>query len=311
MKRFFLINPTSGTGLKKISLYEMRRFFLKKDGEFNFYISKSSKDLIEKTKEIARNKNIEQLISVGGDGTLNTILQGLFENDSLINPDLKIAVGKMGSGSDFFKTLIYPNKKCDWKSLVLDHNITPVDVGKITLHDKISNNSFSRYFINMVTVGVSADITFDKSRMPKFLPGIFKYLFPTIKNLLLQKGQITTISTQNNHSTNKLMSLFICNGKFAGGGMMFGKDAIINDGKLLVTTMKPMSIATMITRLKSLYQGNISHYPEIDQTSHVTLEFNCAYKFNVEIDGEFIGDYNFKASLLKNALNICVPMTVR
>ena len=52
-------------------------------------------------RECMANEKVKKIISVGGDGTNNEIINGLFQEKKILRKDISFGILPMGTGSDF------------------------------------------------------------------------------------------------------------------------------------------------------------------------------------------------------------------
>ena len=96
----------------------------------------------------------QKIIGVGGDGTINEIVNGFFEDNHLINPDAILSIIMTGTGSDFRKTVGVSkdiNKAIDQLAF---GTIKKIDVGKLT-YTSLDNQEKTTYFDNIASFGMS------------------------------------------------------------------------------------------------------------------------------------------------------------
>ena len=113
MKRFFVINPNAGAGMSPRAIERLEHYFRHRANSFDAVVSQSRDDVIHRTRQALR-QGMEQIVAVGGDGTVNAVANGFFEKDELVHPAACLAVAKAGSGSDYFRGLT-KTKRHDWR----------------------------------------------------------------------------------------------------------------------------------------------------------------------------------------------------
>jgi hypothetical protein len=138
MKRIFIVNPNSGGG-KALKVVENIKKICEEDNlEYEIFFTDGPNDATRIAKKFSFSSNI--IYSVGGDGTLNEVVNGIVGTKNMLG------IIPCGSGNDFYKTL---DK--------IDDELPLVDVGKI-------NN---KYFINIVSIGIDAEVANNVSLMKK------------------------------------------------------------------------------------------------------------------------------------------------
>ena len=97
-------------------------------------------------------KKVDVVVAVGGDGTLNEVLNGIMR----VSANVILALIPMGTANDFSKT-IGVNKNVDqFISLIKNNMIRTIDIGKVTCLNK--GGEIERYFINIADAGLGGQI---------------------------------------------------------------------------------------------------------------------------------------------------------
>ncbi len=212
------------------------------------------------------------IYSVGGDGTLNNII------NCIANTDMKLNVIPVGTGNDFYKSLNnYKNSK--------------IDLGKVN----------DKYFINVASFGIDAEIANTANKLKlKNIKGKFVYSFSIIKNYFPYKSINVDIN-----NVNKLITILtICNGSYYGGGYNIAPTAELNDGLFdvyLVENLNKIEILKLMLKLikvEHINDPNVKFYKTDCINIESPLEINC------NLDGEIIKGKKFDFSINKNAISL-------
>ena len=138
MKHVFIVNPVSGRGKAlKVSL-GIKKICEEEKLDYEIHYTNGPKDATRIAKEVKGSKNI--IYSVGGDGTLNEVLNGVIGTKNML------AVIPAGSGNDFYRTLSK-----------MDDEMPLIDVGKVN----------GKYFLNVVSIGIDAEVAKNAEVMKK------------------------------------------------------------------------------------------------------------------------------------------------
>src|SRR5262245_41362056 len=76
-------------------------------------------------------RGAETIIAVGGDGTINEVVNGFFEQDKLISDRVALGIVPHGTGSDFIKMLRLPEETRDVASLIERKSSRPIDLLRV------------------------------------------------------------------------------------------------------------------------------------------------------------------------------------
>ncbi len=244
-------------------------------------------------------------IAVGGDGTLNEMVNGIFSQTEIETSAFQIGMIPVGTGNDWCRMFNIPinyQKAVD----IIVKNITFIqDIGKVSF--QMDHETKERYFINVTGLGYDALVARKtNAEKVKGKGSKLSYFLNIFTSLFYYKDeQIRIIADDKEINTIFFsMSVGIC--KYNGGGMMQLPNAVADDGLLDVTIIKKVSKFDLIKSIKKLYDGSITTHPKVIsfQTSKVTV--NSDNKIYIEADGESLGHGPFVFSLLPKALKVIV-----
>ena len=298
---YIIINPTSGNAAaskkwKKIvtnlNLCKISYFFI-----FSEY-----KDHEEMLVNTAIQQGYRKFISVGGDGTLHHIVNGIMTQKHVELSELKIAVIPIGTGNDWVKTYKIPKNIKKAVSIISKEHITNQDIGCLEL----LNSKKVVYFNNLAGLGFDGFVVNNISKFKKF--GGLAYLFGTISSFMSYKKTLLTIKFNDKHiSTRSLLTLVgIC--KYSGGGMKLTNNVNTSDGLFDISIAKELTFVNMFLNIGKFYNGNIVKHKEVEthKTAEITITTKDQNTF-IQADGELIGMGGFKAHIISKALNFIIP----
>lgn len=302
MKRKWIVNPQCGAGMKKKEMAALKAYF-RPDSEEDFIFPKDRQDTIAQTRRLLE-EGAEQIIVVGGDGTVNAVANGFLQAENK-NENACLAIAKKGTGSDYFKSVMGGRREKDWREVVTEHRIQWVDAGAISF----SPSQYQlQYFVNMASVGIVTDVVVRKERYPRWLPNFVKYNLPALVSLFCYRAEPVKITLDGTEVFDtKLIALCISKGQYAGRGMKFGANAILDDGLFDVTIMTEMPLLKMLARFQDLYGGIQPDNVHIFKRKCSQIMVQSALPLPVEFDGEIYGTTDIEITLSKKILPLCVP----
>ena len=298
MKRKFIINPKSGKGITTSKLNIIKNKVLAQIDNFDYVITKSKEDIIHQTQKALEEGN-EQIIAVGGDGTIHQVVNGFFNSNKLINPEASLMVTNGGTGSDFYKTV---SSSRNWYDLLTNSQIKEVDLGIINFDD-----NHHEYFINMASFGISATIVNKKEELPSWIPSGLSYIIPTLQSFTSLKNYNVKIITEEQEFSEEVLGIFVCKGMYAGGGMKFGSNSNINDGLFDITILKEMPRLDLVKNFSKIYNGIPKSNDQIIRVKTKSLSIQSQYKLPSEVDGESFNKNNIHIDCQNKALKVCYP----
>ncbi len=298
---FVIINPSAGNK-KIIRSWNLIKYLLEnKKIKFSYVFSEYSKHEITLVRKAIK-KGYRKFISVGGDGTLHYIVNGVMTQNDVDTSLIKIAVIPLGTGNDWIKTYNIPNS-IEKSILIIHKNTTTLqDIGCIQF-----NTGKKYYFNNLAGIGYDGYII-NKLNLLKKL-GAIAFLISGLYGLFFYKKKSYIIQTDYEKKEEKcLMILFgLC--EYSGGGLKITKNPNPTDGLLDITVVKNFSFWNIIFNIKKLYTGKIVNHKKVEtsklkEISIQEVEENTSY---IEADGEIIDQGSFKVSIIPKAIQFIIP----
>ncbi|GAA0177678.1 diacylglycerol kinase family lipid kinase [Clostridium sediminicola] len=294
MKHLFIINPKAGKGKSLDLIPKIEEIFESLEEEPIIEITQKPGHATEIVQKYVQLDNY-RIYSVGGDGTLNEILNGI------INTQSQLGIIPAGSGNDFIK------------SLIIDKNITAENILEKTIFGEskkvdvgIVNN---KYFINISSIGFDADVVKSSIKLKKssFIPNKLAYLLSIFLAVFFHKNRNLEIILDNKKFNAKTTLLAICNGCFYGGGMHVAPFAKISDGYFDVCLVENISILKILMLFPKLIKGIHSEIKEVTFFNAKKVSVNCEEDININIDGELIQSQHIEFQILPSAINVIYP----
>ena len=296
---FIIANPTSGNRNFSKHWKEIQQLLNQKKIDFSFAFTQFSKHEIELAQN-AIQKGFRNIISIGGDGTLHHVVNGIMQQRYVKTSDITIAVVPLGTGNDWIKTYNIPNNIEKAIEIISKKKTILQDIGVL----ETDNNTLS-YFNNVAGLGYDGYIVHKLKTLKHFGP--IAYLISGLAGLLFYKKTVFKISFNNKIiETNCLMTLIgIC--KFSGGGMQFTKEVNTADGLFDITIAKNLNIFDLIFNIKKLYNGNIVHHKKVEtyKTKEITIIPQSSKPF-IQADGELIGTGKVTVKIIGKAIHFII-----
>lgn len=296
---FIIANPTSGNRNFSKQWKEIQQLLNNKNIDFIVVFTQFSKHEIELVQN-AIQKGFRNIISVGGDGTLHNVVNGIMLQRYTKTSNITIGVIPLGTGNDWIKTYNIPNNSKKAVEIIAIKNTILQDIGVLETENKIIS-----YFNNVAGLGYDGYIVNKLKTLKRF--GAIAYLLSGLAGLLFYKKSIFKIIFDDKIiKTNCLMTLFgIC--KFSGGGMQFTKDVNSSDGLLDITIAKNLNIFDLILNIKKLYSGEIVYHKKVEtyKTKKITVIPQTSKPF-IQADGELIDTGKVKVTIIEKAIRFVV-----
>lgn len=299
-----VVNPTAGSGkagkiasvifkkIKSISHSSINMSFTEKKGDAEFI-----------TRE-AILKGAGMIIAVGGDGTINEVVNGFFKDNEPLNPSCELGIINCGTGGGFAGTLGIPLSLDEQIELILRPGSTNLDLGCISYLDP-AEKTLNRLFVNECQVGIGSKVALAVGKKYKVFGGKAAFgLVATVQAMLIKPLQLEI--EYDNESARKinLIGLVIGNGNECAGGMKLTPDAKLNDGLFDVLSMHEMNRAERLRNLSKVYSGThvLSKYFSVKKCKKIKIRSDR--NVVLEADGEILGNSPFEINIMPSAIRI-------
>lgn len=307
-KTILIANPNAGNrSLMKRWDKEIYPFLKDTLKKFDVEFTKKMGDATNLSTQ-ACHDGYELIISMGGDGTLNEVVNGFFNNGSLINQDSTLGILPFGSGGDFVRTLRFDHNYKKAATHLTTKKTKMIDVGII----EYSNTDYNpRYFINIAEIGLGGAIMKRVNAKNKRVPAIMRYLTGSFQGFLDYQNIKARIhlKPQGSHQVN-LTNLIIANGQYFGRGMRPAPQAKLDDGLFDVVVIKNLNFAKFIINFPQIYMAKkfvSSDILDYFQAEQIKVEVvNKDDRLSTELDGENHGEGNQLIRILPQVLRLKV-----
>lgn len=256
----------------------------------------------------ALEEGFDLVISLGGDGTHNEVINGFFEEDGApVNPEAALGILPFGTGGDFRRTLGLSGDLREAAERIAYGQVRPCDVGVLDFvgHE---GGARRRYFLNIASFGISGLVDQKVNATSKALGGTASFLLGTVQALREYEPQrIHMIVDDKIDMQLSIQNVAVANGRYFGGGMKVAPYARIDDGLFDVAIIRDMPWTELIKGGLRLYEGR--HF-EAAQVSHVQARKIYAESMDegepvlLDIDGEAPGRLPACFEVLPGALKL-------
>lgn len=331
-----VVNPNSASGLTGKNWDNLHLMIKRLFGDnCEIAFTKKSGDGTNLTRNFIK-KGYKKIVAIGGDGTINEVANGFFEedirihgggsseynnkdNDSFltqavfkpINSAAVMAVFPCGTRNVLVKSLDLP---ADFAECCLNfetYKLQKVDVISVKATN-IENHSKTamRIYLNAAEIGIGAEVI-DKAKKVRSV--VNNRLISTVTGLVTTvptyESSLCEISIDDGHESilTKMTMGVVANGKFLGGGFKAAPEANVLDGLLDVVILKESSSLEMIENFLNIKDGNYTNEGDVfyRQAKKVSIKSKEENRdITVTIDGEPIGILPATFEVLQNALTI-------
>ena len=257
---------------------------------------------------LALESGVETVIAVGGDGTVNEVVNGFFADDKPVRAGARLGYIPMGTGGDFQRTVQLPTDPQAAADCLAGGKVWPIDVGKIRLtgHD---GEPVERYFVNLASFGMGGDVSIKaKNCWATKIHGKLAFLWATFAVFFQYGGKTVSLRLDDGaEQTFTITNIALGNGRYHGGGMHPCPLGKLDDGLLEVTTIDRLSMFELIRDIRVLYSENLYVHPKTKHFRARKVVAESEEITRIEVDGEALGRLPLEATVLPRALGLIVP----
>jgi diacylglycerol kinase family enzyme len=280
---------------------------------------------------------------VGGDGTLSEAAEGFFDLretvkdeagslragtgsgfpisldlPSAINSEAALAILPAGTGDDFARGLLGRRASIEeWTSNLIAHcrldehsRTRAVDV----IYGTTNGGAHGFICLNVATLGIGAEVAASvgaQKGLTRRLSGEARFLSAALSALLAWRERPVRVSLDDGTTVERRMNLLaVANGIYAGGGMMFAPDALLDDGMMNVLLAYDLSRGAIIRELPRIRRGGHLANPRVSvmTATRVFIEtLKPQDALRVEADGNVRGHTPAEFRIIPKALRVVLP----
>ena len=237
------------------------------------------------------------LVVVGGDGTVNEVV------NAVAGTDAEIATLPAGTGQDLARSQGIPADFDEAVHVALDGETRVIDVGRVELGD-----GTSRHFANVGSAGMSGAVARRANAMTKRFGGKATFFYALTREFLAwQNTQVTVELDDGVRREGAMHDVIVANGRWHGGGMKLAPDARQDDGLLDVVLIGDVNKLDFLTTAPKLYSGRYLSHPKVELLRASSVAISADAPLPLEVDGEPIGTTPARFEVVHAALRLRVP----
>ena len=304
MKGLFIINPSSGKQINQGKAIQTITELLR-DGvidEATVFYTKAKDDAKNRTIQASK-EDYDFVVAVGGDGTVNEVVAGLYITGS----KMPMAIMPSGTTNDFATSVGIVPTVIGLYYLIKDFNVVPTDIGCFNEKD---------YFLNVAAGGILSEVAHNVSIESKTMLGKTAYITSGMKTIA-EKGFKTTRLLFEIDGVKEEIDVYffiLANSKSVGGFSKICADAKINDGYMDLCIIKSLDILNAVPVFTSILDGSHKNnknveYRQVRDVRISAIDENTV--FHLDCDGEYAGELPMHVEVLRGGVNLLLPTESR
>ena len=254
-----------------------------------------------KISQGAISQNFDCIISAGGDGTLNQVINGMLSNGDGNLP--KLAILPLGSGNDFAGACGLKEDVHQLISLLEKNAPIQTDVGKLICHD-VSGKQAEKYFLNVASVGMGPATVQRMEKFPRWLGSDLRYLAAILHTFFTHRPTDLNIKGDLWRWNGKARVWAMANGQSFGNRIFIAPQSKSNDGILDTFLAGDVPLLKFLIYLQQLKSKKKIVNPKVQYQQGHYFEITSSQKLAIEADGEIQGYLPAQAELRPNHILI-------
>jgi len=296
-----IVNPIAGAG-RTAKKWPQIMAMLKSIGlHFEHELTEAPGHAAELAKSAAK-KGYELVVSVGGDGTINEVANGLYDAGS--TRDVMLGIIGTGAGNDYIRTIGISHHHKEACQCFANPRKLTVDLGVV---EYMNNGQIvKRIFVNFAGLGFDAEVVRATTKRFKALGSTPSYLLGLLTTLLFYQNKQVSIKMDGHIEDRRVCTILANNGKYAAGNMLAAPNADPTDGLLDVLIVDDLSKPDLLRSLPKIYRGTHLTHPKVTIKRAKEIEIRTTQQVSIQADGELLGVAPARFYVLPAALNLVI-----
>jgi YegS/Rv2252/BmrU family lipid kinase len=299
----FIVNPHAGKHVTELNWPVIETLARDRLGHFETYMTRKPGDAWIFAKAAVA-KGTDLLVCMGGDGTLNEVINGVMMHEESIRSDVTIGFVPKGTGCDFVRTVPIPQNTEHALNLIAAGSVRSLDLGRVFFHNH-QGCICLRYFHNITSFGLGGEVARRVNRTSKALGPFISFFWTTLTSIFMWGKKRIRLKIDNDFEQEfNIWNVAVANGRYHGGGMRVAPDASVDDGCLNVTVIGDLTIPDIFLNLPKLYNGRIYDIDNVVTFTGKKIEAFSDQQVLLDVDGEQPGMMPVVIHIIPGALKI-------
>jgi diacylglycerol kinase (ATP) len=243
------------------------------------------------------------LVVVGGDGTVNEVVNGLA---GAAANTVELALVPCGTGDDFARSFGISSDVEGALEVAAGRTVRTVDLGRARFLDS-DGVERERYFANFGGAGISGAIARRGAATSRRLGARAAYFWATVAVFARWKSVEVSVQADDEHREGRMYEVLVANGAYAAGGMWIAPDAKTDDGLLEAVLIGDVTKPEFLVTFPKIYRGKHVGHPKVEILRARYVAVEAASPLSVVLDGEQPGTTPVRFEIVPGALRLRVP----
>lgn len=290
-----IINPASGAGAVRRKWPRIQWMLRDAGLRFDYEFTQGRLHSTELAKEAVA-KGYELVVALGGDGTINEVVNGLIGPAGKSEADLGVIY--TGTANDFAHSLGLPRNLRQSCHLLTSPSRVEVDIGAVEY--VCQGEVKQRLFVNVAGAGFDAAFLQAAVTSLKPLGAKLPYVAGLFKAIVTFSPKDFLVSLSDGTEKWRAHTVLVSNGRYAAT-MPFDPDADLCDGQFEVM---PLGFLRMLQAVPKAYLRFPDSYGKANYRRSSFVRLESQQRLQVEADGEVLGELPARVWVLPKALRV-------
>jgi diacylglycerol kinase (ATP) len=272
-------------------------------GEFSLCVTKRPNEATSSART-ASLRGAELVIAVGGDGTIQEVVNGLMEAGSPLGRRAQLGIINAGTGHGFAQSLGLPAGIEDQCAGIALGTVRRIDIGRATYANGRGQRT-KRYFVNECQAGIGGRVVEKVQAGQKKLGGLLAFGLATLKAALSYPNRSIWFSVDDGpEEEGRFVGIVAANGNVMAGGMRLAPQATVEDGRLDILFMHGQTLAERLRNFPKIYSGTHLGSPKFSCLRGRSISLASEEPVSFEADGEMFGHLPCRIEVVPSALEL-------
>lgn len=241
----------------------------------------------------------DRAVVIGGDGTLNGVVNGVMASE---HPQLPVAFVPTGRGKDTARSLsAWKPRQLAGGAFESAESIT-TDLIKLEL-----TSGTRRYCINVANIGLAAHAAVLANSLPRWL-GTGSYIGGAVRAIVPPRAFTLEVAVDGeDFSVDNALLLSVCNGRAFGGGVYIAPKADLRDGLLDIVIAHNANLGDLALQLPKLKSGTPFEHDALKRLQGRDIVVRSVESPWYDVDGEQLSSQPMRFTVMPDALNWIGP----
>lgn len=301
----FLVNPASGNGSTGRRWPELAHRAAEAGLVGEALLSERPGQLAELVERAVAD-GASLLVAVGGDGTVNEVVNGLMRLREQGRELPELALLPRGTGTDFARTFRIPTSLDAAVAVAARGTARVIDAGRADYRAWDGSHAVS-WFANIASAGMSGAVAQRANTTSKAMGGKASFLWATLAVFARWKPSVVDVEVDGQRRSRLMYDVVVANCRFLAGGMHMAPQAEPDDGLFDVLLLGDITRTDLTLTLPKVYRGTHLPHPKVEVLRGRAVTVESDPPLPIELDGEQPGTTPVRFEVVPGALRLRVP----